>query len=77
MAKIKELEQKPRQKKYRLILTQDEVNRLRSLVGKAASGEGLGEVYDALYSQAEIGVQWDLRDSSGRQLYIIKFTDKI
>ena len=75
MAKLKKLEPKPREAKYRLTLTRKEARHIQTLAGCCASGSSpLLEVWNALF--AEFG--WDgptAVDSCGKGIPAIHFKE--
>ena len=75
MAKLKKLEPKPREAKYRLTLTRKEARHIQALVGRCGGrNRPLRGVWDALF--AEFG--WDLpsfADSDGSAIPTIHFNE--
>lgn len=74
MAKLKKLEPKPREAKYRLTLTREEARHIQALVGRCLGGFPLQCVWDVL--SAEFGRDCPaLVDSIGRSIPTIYFKE--
>ena len=75
MAKLKKLEPKPREAKYRLTLTRDEARCIQALAGRCANGSSpLRGVWRVL--EAELGRGFpDPVDSGGRDIPTIYFKE--
>ena len=75
MAKLKKLEPKPREAKYRLTLTRDEARCIQALAGRCANGSSpLRGVWRVL--EAELGRGFpDPVDPGGRAIPAIHFKE--
>ena len=74
MVKLKKLEPKPREAKYRLTLTRKEARHIQALVGRCISNSLLQGVWNVL--EAELGRDFpDLVDSGGRDIPTIYFKE--
>ena len=76
MAKLKKLEPKPREAKYRLTLTREEARHIQTLAGRCASESSpLRDVWNALFKE----FRWDhptAVDSGDRTISAIHFREK-
>ena len=74
MAKLKKLEPKPREAKYRLTLTRREAQHVQALAGRCTSNSPLQGVWDVLQAELGRGVP-NLVDSGGRNIPTIYFKE--
>ena len=74
MAKLKKLEPKPREAKYRLTLTRNEARRIQALVGRCISNSSLQGVWNVLEAELGRDIQ-KLVDSGGRDIPTIYFQE--
>ena len=74
MAKLKKLEPKPREAKYRLTLTREEAQHVQALAGRCTSNSPLQGVWDVLQAELGRGVP-NLVDSGGRNIPTIYFKE--
>ena len=74
MAKLKKVEPKPREAKYRLTLTRKEARHIQALVGRCFGGCPIQGVWDVLQAELGRGVP-NLMDSGGRDIPTIYFKE--
>ena len=75
MAKLKKLEPKPREAKYRLTLTREEARHIQALAGRCANGSSpLRGVWRVLEAELGRGIP-NLVDSGGRDIPTIYFKE--
>ena len=75
MAKLKKLEPKPREAKYRLTLTREEARHIQALAGRCAIGSSpLRGVWRVLEAELGRGIP-NLVDSGGRDIPTIHFRE--
>ena len=72
MAKLKKVEPKPREAKYRLTLTREEARHIQALAGRCANGSW--GVWRVLEAELGRGIP-NLVDSGGRDIPTIHFRE--
>ena len=75
MAKLKKLEPKPREAKYRLTLTREEARHIQALAGRCSGTCPIQGVWDVLEAGLGRGIP-NLVDSGGRDIPTIYFKEK-
>ena len=75
MAKLKKLEPKPREAKYRLTITREEARHIQALAGRCANGSSpLRGVWRVLEAELGRGFPYPV-DSGGSEIPVIYFKE--